>query len=120
MGIAQKKFPEAIADLKKARELGGNPPYISGWLGHCFASTGRTNEAQQLIEHLKASGVPVATAIAFIYQGLGEKEQVFTWLDRAAPNPLERVRALKYDPLEDDVTTDPRYPALLKKHGLDK
>ena len=48
------------------------------------------------------------------------QDAVEIWLERAAPNPLEYVRGLKNDPLWDDVTTDPRYAALLKKHGLDK
>ena len=111
--------------MEKARALGGDPLSLPRSLGYCYAATGRANEAQQLIEHLKANvakGLSLATSIAFIYQGLGDKEQVFAWLDRAGPNPFETdpVRELKYQPYSDEVTADPRYAALLKKHSLDK
>ncbi|MGA2863077.1 MAG: adenylate/guanylate cyclase domain-containing protein [Verrucomicrobiota bacterium] len=119
--IRQKRFSEAIADLEKARALGGRP--LSTLLAYCYGATGRTNEARQEIERLKANaakGLSVSTGIAFVYQGLGDKEQVFAWLERAAESGHERVQRLKYEPLWDDVTADPRYAALLKKHGLDK
>ena len=123
MKIIQKKYDEAIADLEKARKLDSARIDTRALLGHCYAAMGRTNEAWQLIEELKAKaakGLPIACSIALVYKGLRDKEQVFAWLGRAAPNPVEGVRMLKYDPMWDDVTADPRYAALLKKHGLDK
>jgi TolB-like protein/Flp pilus assembly protein TadD len=121
--LIQKRYAEAITDLEKARKLESARIDTRAFLGHCYGAIGRTNEARQLIEELKTSaakGLSVATYIALVYKGLGDKEQVFAWLERAAPNPVEGVRMLKYDPMWDDVTADPRYAALLKKHGLDK
>ena len=121
--IAQMKFPEAIADLERARALGDTSPEVSAHLGHCYAATGRINAAQQLLEELKTSaakGFVVAAFVAFLYEGLGDKEQAFAWLERAATNPHERVQTFQYWPIWDGVTSDPRYAALLNKYGLDK
>jgi hypothetical protein len=49
---------------------------------------------------------------------LEDKEQVFVWLNRAATNAFEGVPMLRFDPLWDKVTADPRYAALLKNSGL--
>ena len=121
--IAQKKFPEAIADLEKGRAMASDDPEWPGLLGYCYAAMGRANDAQQILENLKANaakGITVATTIAFVYLGLGEKEQMFAWLERAASDPYDGVLLLKYNPIWDEVTADPRYAALLKKFGLDK
>jgi serine/threonine protein kinase/Flp pilus assembly protein TadD len=120
---AQRKFPEAIADLKRAQALGNNSRWVSSGLGYSYAASGRTNEAQQQIEDLKANaakGHSVSTFIALVYQALGDQEQVYAWLERAALDPLERVQLLQHNPLWDDLKTDPRYAALLKRHGLDQ
>lgn len=121
--LIQKRYAEAITDLEKAHKLERARIDNRAFLGHCYGAMGRTNEAMQAIEELKtvaAKGIPVATYIALVYKGLGDKEQVFAWLERAAPDPNTGVRTLKYDPMWDEVTADPRYSALLEKHGLDK
>jgi tetratricopeptide (TPR) repeat protein len=112
--IAQKKFPEAIAAVEKGRALASDDPEWPGLLGYCYAAMGRANDAQQQIERLKANfakGITVATTIALVYQGLGDKEQVFARLERAASNPYDEVLFLKYTPIWDEVTADPRYAA---------
>jgi TolB-like protein/class 3 adenylate cyclase/Flp pilus assembly protein TadD len=121
--IMQQKYAEAFNALEKARALDSTRPDTPFLLGHCYGAVGRTNEARQVVEDLKAKatqGLPVAAATAFVYKGLGDREQVFAWLERAASNPVEGVRMLKFDPMWDDVTADPRFATLLKKRGLDK
>ena len=52
--------------------------------------------------------------------GLGDLDQAFPLLERAAESRDADPRSWKLDPLLSDVTKDPRYAALLKKFGLDK
>jgi hypothetical protein len=87
------------------------------YLGYCYAKAGRTNDALQILEDVKtaaAEGRAGAFLVAFVYHGLGEDKQAFEWLNKAAANPLEGVHRLKFNPLWNEVTADPRYAAVLK------
>jgi eukaryotic-like serine/threonine-protein kinase len=58
------------------------------------------------------------TEIAYTYAELGDKEQTFTWLDKALAEKsggLQRIKAVR---AMDPWRTDPRYIELLKKMGL--
>ena len=121
--MRQKKFPEAIAAFEKNQALAGNSPRATSCLGFCYAVTGRTEDARQMLEQLKATaakGVLANTEIACVYLGLGDKEEMFASLERAAQHRVEKLQYLQYDPVWDDVTADSRYAALLKKYGLNK
>ena len=58
--------------------------------------------------------------MAHVHLGLGELDQAFAWLERAAESRDVDPRPWKHDPLLADVVKDPRYAPLLKKFGLDK
>ena len=80
------KFDEAIAELEKAVELSGGDAYAKASLGHAYAVAGHKREALKIIEEFdrqsKTKHVP-AYCRAQIYAGLGEKNQVFLWLQKA-------------------------------------
>src|SRR4029077_2530086 len=77
---------EAIAEYHKAFEL-SDAPTILAMLARAEVSTGKPNEARQILSRLteeaKARYVP-AYAFAVIYLALGEKDQALDWLEKAA------------------------------------
>jgi hypothetical protein len=58
--------------------------------------------------------------MARIFIKLGEKDQLFHWLDQAFDQRSSEMVFLKVNPLYDDVRADSRFAALLKKVGLEK
>ena len=60
-----------------------------------------------MIEELKAASkqsfVP-ALFIALVYAGLEDKDQAFTWLDKAYEERFNRLAYLKVDPLPGSLT----------------
>ncbi len=52
------------------------------------------------------------------YAVIGEKERAFSWLEKAYQQHDPALAQLKVDPSVDNLRSDPRYPALLKKLGL--
>ena len=83
---------------------------------------GKREEARKIlnnvIEYSKGNYFP-SVMIAAVFSALGEKEQVFAWLEKAFrerdPNLLFY---LKIGPTFDPVRSDPRYAELLQKIGL--
>jgi tetratricopeptide (TPR) repeat protein len=120
----QNKFDEAISELQKAKQiLGPNNPYAVGDLGYIYARAGKKDEAikslNQLLE-LSKQGYTLSVEIAGIYAGLGNKDKAFDWLEKGYNEQNSNLGYLKVDPMWDNLHSDPRYTAMLKKIGLDK
>ncbi len=50
-----------------------------------------------------------------IYAGLGEKNQAFTWLEKAYEERASRLIWLKTEPMIDSLRSDPRFGELLRR-----
>jgi len=55
-----------------------------------------------------------------IYTALGDKEQAFSWLEKALAENDIALPYLKVNPAFDPLRSDPRFAELLKKVGLEK
>ena len=112
------RFDEAIAELKKSMELGADP---RGSIGHVYAISGRRDEAQKLLDQLQEESTHKYVSpysIACIYEGLGEKDQAFVWLERAYAERDGGMTDLKVDPEFASLHSDPRFTDLLRRIGL--
>ena len=58
-------------------------------------------------------------SIAKVYASLGEKEQAFTWLEKAYKERHPDFIELKVEPALDILRSDPRFPDLLHRVGLE-
>jgi eukaryotic-like serine/threonine-protein kinase len=98
-------------------------PALLALLGHLYAVSGQQAAARGIISQLQQmSGgryVP-SLYVALIYIGLGDKDQAFTWLDKAYEERCEYLVYLPTDPMADPLRNDPRFPALLEHLGLKK
>jgi len=57
-------------------------------------------------------------AIALVHAGLGERDAVFEWLDKAYPARDVHLIFLPVDPKWDAYRPDPRFEALLTRCGF--
>ena len=119
--IQQRRYREAIAEQQRSIELGGWDK--RGFLGYVYAISGRRGEAQKLLWQLldEAKSKPVsAYNIARIYTGLDEKEQAFSWLERAIAEHDSNLTmpGLKPDVQLDTLRSDPRFQELLRRMRL--
>jgi TolB-like protein/DNA-binding winged helix-turn-helix (wHTH) protein/Flp pilus assembly protein TadD len=109
---------EALTDA--ARFSGGNSKVIS-LRGYILAKTGRTTEAREVLRTLEADSreryVP-PFAIALVHAGLGEREAVFEWLDKAYAARDVHLIYLPVDAKWDPYRADPRFQAFLARCGF--
>jgi TolB-like protein/Flp pilus assembly protein TadD/class 3 adenylate cyclase len=119
--IQQKKYPEAIAELSEARDLSHGNSEAIGTIGYAAAISGDSTKARVMLDELKTVPpgryVPPCN-IALVYAGLGDREQAFSFLERACDERDVRVTLLKVDPRWDLLRSDPRFQAILKRIGL--
>jgi Flp pilus assembly protein TadD len=105
---------------KAARFSGGNSKAISV-RGHLLAKAGRTQEAREVLNALETVSrqryVP-PYAMALVHAGLGDRDAVFEWLDKAYTARDVHLVFLPVDPKWDPFRADPRFEALLARCGF--
>ena len=114
---------EAIAAAKKANELSGGDVMTLGALGAAYAVAGRIAEARELLEELTArrrmTYVP-ASALSFVYGGLGELEPTLEWIAKGIEerDPII-VTPIRISPNYDRLRSHPSFQALLREMNLE-
>jgi TolB-like protein/Tfp pilus assembly protein PilF len=118
---AKGRLPEAIETFQRGLALDGNTELWAG-LGHAYALSGKRAEAQKVLDHLKELSAHSYVApynVAVIYAGLGEKDEAFTWLNRAYDDRSYILALyLTTDARLDSLHTDPRFDELRRRIGL--
>jgi len=114
---AKGMYRKALAEFEKLP-----PDQRDVCLAYVHARMGETSQALRILDELKArskqSYVP-ASAFAMIYLGLEDKDQAFTWLEKAYEERSFRFLAsVKVDPLWDPLRSDPRFADLLCRFSL--
>ena len=89
-----------------------------GVLVHTYAGAGRRADALRVLDELhrrrKAGYVP-AGAFLNAYLGLGDTEEAFVWLGRAADERSNITQFLKVHPFFDPLRGGPRFAAFLRR-----
>jgi hypothetical protein len=82
---------------------------------------GHTADARMLLERLHAIAgerFVLPSSFAWLHLGLGEIDEAFVWMERAAAHNDERVHPLKDYSFLDPLSSDPRLHKLLGKPNL--
>ncbi len=108
---------EARAEFQRATTLDDLPWYV-GSLGYACAVSGDRAKAEQILQDLeelsKQRYVSPANRAA-VYLGLGEKEKVLDWLEKAYEDRDPIFWWIDGDQLYDSVRNEPRFQALVQK-----
>jgi len=114
-------FSEAFEEFKKASQL-NDSPVIMGFLGYVYATSGKRDEAQRILEEMQKQQrerYVSAYAVALVYAGLAEYDLAFEWLGMACENRDEFLTwGLGIDPRLDALRSDQRYVQLMNRIGL--
>ncbi|HEY8671844.1 MAG TPA: winged helix-turn-helix domain-containing protein [Terriglobales bacterium] len=118
------KLLEAIVAYEKAVEMSGGDQDAMASLAHAYAVIGRKPEAKRIFHDLQQKSGTAETSpylVATVYAGLGDKELAFQFLEKAyREKSLEISWHIKADVRIDNLRSDPRYTALLRKMGLEQ
>ena len=117
--LQKGQYEQAIPELQKAVD----PHSGDGLdrLGYAYALAGRKSEALKTLAQMEALSERKYVspyAIARVYSGLGEKERVFRWLEKAYAGGDDGLTKLKTDPIFDSLHSDPRFTDLARRIGL--
>jgi serine/threonine protein kinase len=106
-------YEEALKEYKWLNNLTG--------MGLTYAEMGKTAEANKVLNKLREQSkhrYVSAFDMASICFTIGENDQGFHWLEKSYEDREYDMTSLKVNPLFDNVRSDPRFKALLKKLNL--
>lgn len=115
---------EAISELEKAVELGGERPTHVVVLAKAYYDAGKENQAKELFDSLmQRSNLEYISPMIFFYihHFQGNKDQALESVKRACEEHEGLVVWGRVHPVEEwRIPDTPRFNKVLKKYGLDK
>jgi eukaryotic-like serine/threonine-protein kinase len=116
--IEKGMYSEAAAEARKAKELSPAQTVSEAFGGYALAKSGKTDEARAVLnELLKLSETRFVPAhhLALIYNGLGEIDKTFEWLEKAYRQHDPKMNFLKVEPKWNNLRADPRFRELVRR-----
>ena len=111
-------IPEAIAEYQKTVSITEDPVPL-GLLGRLYATHGRKDEAQKILEQLRQrreQRYTQAYSLALVYLGLGDRNEALNWLEQGyRERDGFNIGPIRVDPLLAPLRSDPRFEALAEK-----
>jgi hypothetical protein len=118
--VEKRMFAEALADAEKVRPFTPVSDYLS-WRASIYGRSGQTTQARHTLHELlqwnKSHSVD-PMIVAWSYLGVGDKDQAFSWFEKAYAQHSTELTSLKVAPACDPLRSDPRFQALLQRVGL--
>lgn len=119
--LQQGRHDEALAEARQAYELSGGHSEPLSLIGYACGLMDRRREAGEILSELQRLGAErylPATSTAVVYLGLGETDQVFSWLERAYGERDVHLLELGIEPKWDALRADPRFEDLIGRIGF--
>ncbi len=112
------RFNEAIPELQKVAAGWGGAVFPTAVLGHAYAAAGKEREAREVLDKLferSKKGFVSAYEIATVYDGLGDQNRAFDWLQKAYDERSNALVRLRMDPRLRSLESDKRLGELLHR-----
>lgn len=118
--VQRGEMDRAVREFREAANLSGNAPVYLAALGFGLGSSGRAEEAKEVLTQLHQMGGTRYVSpldVAVVYTALRDRDSAFEWLEKAYRERVMRIRELR-EPLFDGLRRDPRFADLLSRIGL--
>lgn len=118
----KKMYREAITEYQKANALSqGSNTMVNATLAYTYAVSGKKDEARKILKDLEARSArqhipPLRFAVMNL--ALGQKDQVFQWLERARTELDLFLIYIRISPFFDSLRNDPKFQDFIQRLGL--
>ena len=119
--LARNELPEALAEFEKARALSAANSEAVSMVGYTLARLGDRKGAEAALAELRdrsADHYVPPFNVAMIYNGLGDADNTFAWLEKAYADRDVRLTFLKIEHKWDPLRSDERFASLARRMQL--
>jgi adenylate cyclase len=116
--VAQERYDGALAAFRRSIELTGRMPIAIAGLGYLYARMGVRDKAENVLRDIEALLHERHLSSCSVYAGLGDRDNFFTYMNRAYEERNPMLAYLKIIPEWDAMRSDPRFDKLLRRMGL--
>jgi tetratricopeptide (TPR) repeat protein len=119
--VPLRKYQEALTELNRARPISQDWSWIVAEIGYIDGLLGKRAEAQKILSDLSsryANEYVDPVLIAYVYTGLGDKDQAFVWLEKGFQERSGLILWIKIEPTLDSIRSDPRFADLVRRMGI--
>lgn len=112
---------DALAAFERERAFAGDTPTTRLKHAHVLAAVGRSDEARAVLSELikrREHEWVTPHEVGVVYALLGDRDEAFAWLSRAAREHAIGVAFVKVDPQLEPLRGDSRFAELLRSAGL--
>jgi len=119
--VYKRMYDQGVEEIRKSIALYGEDPSLSPELAFIYATTGRNEEAQRILDRLLITSKTARIAahhFALIYVGMGRKKEAFGWLEKAYDEHSPMMAWLEVDQRFDSLRQEPKFQDLVRRVGL--
>lgn len=119
--VQKGMYEEAVEEFQLAIPPTGNDPDVMAALAFVYAISGRTDEARDVLNQLKALSRErhvSSYSLALVYVGLDDKDEALKWLRTAYDDRSVWLIGIKVEPMLDHLRPDPRFTELVQRVGV--
>jgi len=121
--IRKGMYDRGLGEVEKSIEIeGGGSPNSLADLPYALVKAGQPGKAREVVAELvkryDEHGIG-AGSVARGYAAIGEKDNALAWMDKAYSEHAPMLRTFSVDFNFEDMQSDPRFKAFLKKLGLE-
>ena len=116
----QGRFSEAIAELEKAREIGGEFSLALEFLTGVYAASGQSEKAREVLAdfiELSKRQYVCAYEVATSHAALGDNDEALEWFEKGIEDRADCMPYARTDPKWDYIRDEPRFQELLQQIG---
>ena len=124
LGLAyfqEGRIAEAVTLREKVVEMTRKSSGQLAVLGYLYAISGRQTQAREILKEVEekySRGEAVGQSLALIYDGLGERDQAFAWLEKDFQRHSAELQYMMTRPQFRHLRSDPRVADLIRRIGL--
>jgi TolB-like protein/Tfp pilus assembly protein PilF len=116
-------YDKGVAEIEEGIEMesGGSPNALAD-LPYALSRAGRLEKAKKVVAELVRRYEEHGTGAASVargYAAIGEKDKTLEWMEKAFNEHALMLRSFSVDFNFEDMQSDPRFQAFLKRLGLD-
>ena len=119
--IEKGMYAEAIVEARTAREYSAILTVSAAYEAYALAKAGRRGEARAVLNkllNLSTERFVPPSHMALIYNGLGETDKTFEWLEKGYEQHDPKMTFLKVEPKWNNLRAEARFADLLRRIGF--